>query len=353
MGGAGAYTLGYGCKEVDDAVHQAIGAGNGSSLRCAEEIYLAEKLIELHPWADRVRLAVSCEGARALAIHIARAASGKKEVVVCSGEGSSAAAQTMRTALGDALRIPNNDLSALQALIQGHAIGVIWMDFAHDGLPEQGFLERVRALARANGIVLIYDECATGFRQTFGGLHKLHAVEPDLAIFGKALGNGYSIAATIGRLSVMEAGQTSFDCGTGEASRIGPVAALETLRTMQQVESWEQISAIGNVITRQWQILAQRYGLKISMHGLSALAKFSIVSPNASAYEVLIKQEMLGKGLLAGTGVCVCTAHVPEVTNQYFEALEPAFALIAQCEAGRDVAALLAGRNGRDERRAD
>jgi glutamate-1-semialdehyde 2,1-aminomutase len=85
--GIGTNTLGYGHPEVDEAVHQTVTAGNMSTFNCPEEVYLAERLVELHPWADMVRLARSGGEANAVAIRIARAASGRDKVAICGYHG--------------------------------------------------------------------------------------------------------------------------------------------------------------------------------------------------------------------------------------------------------------------------
>jgi len=363
--GVGTNTLGYGDDEVDAAVRGTIDAGNMSTLNCPEEVYLAEKLIEMHPWADMARFARSGGEANAIAIRIARAASGRDTVAICGyhgwhdwylaanlGDDKNLAGHLLpglepngvpMALRGSVLPFRYNNFPELQELVRRHSIGAIKMEVTRNFGPEQGFLENVRKLASDNGIVLIFDECTSGFRQSFGGLHALYGVEPDMAMFGKAMGNGYAITAAIGRREIMEAAQTSFISSTFWTERIGPTAALKTLEVMQRVKSWAQITNAGKAITARWQTLAKAHGLTITTGGLPALTGFSIVSPNALAYKTLIAQEMLAQGFLAGTSVYVCTAHVPEIIDRYFEALDPVFALIAQCEAGRDVTSLLKG----------
>jgi glutamate-1-semialdehyde 2,1-aminomutase len=109
------------------------------------------------------------------------------------------------------------------------------------------------------------------------------------------------------------------------------------------VKSWEQITQTGSNITSRWKALAEKHGLSISTSGLPALAGFSFNSPRSLAYKTLISQEMLSKGYLAGTSVYVCTEHTPEIVDDFFEKLDPVFALIRECENGRDVSSLLKG----------
>ncbi|HWX30691.1 MAG TPA: aminotransferase class III-fold pyridoxal phosphate-dependent enzyme [Steroidobacteraceae bacterium] len=363
--GIGTNILGYGHPEVDDAVRATIDAGNMSTLNCPEEVYLAEKLIELHPWAHMARFARAGGEADAIAVRIARAASGKDKVAICGyhgwhdwylaanlGDDKNLAGHLLpglepngvpKGLRGSVLPFNYNRLDELEALVREHDVGVIMMEVSRNLGPAGDFLLQVRKLASARGIVLVFDECTSGFRQTFGGLHKLYGVEPDMAMFGKALGNGYAITAVIGRREIMECAQTSFISSTFWTERIGPTAALKTLEVMQRTRSWEQITKIGRDVTARWQALAGKYGLSISTSGLPALATFGFNSPNALAYKTLITQEMLANGYLAGTSVFACTEHTPQVVDEFFAALDPVFGLVRECEDGRDVMRLLKG----------
>ena len=363
--GIGTNILGYGHPEVDEAVRKTVDAGNMSTFNCPEEVYLAEKLIELHPWADMVRLARSGGEANAIAIRIARAASGKDKVAICGYHGwhdwylsanlgddkgldghllpGLEPSGVPRSLRGTVFPFNYNNFAELEVLVNAHDIGVIKMEVVRDKGPEDNFLRKVRQLATDRGIVLIFDECTSGFRQTFGGLHKMYGVEPDMAMFGKALGNGYGITATIGKREVMGAAQTTFISSTFWTERIGPTAALKTLEVMERLKSWDTITQAGLSVRKGWQTLADKHDLKIYHWGLPSLTGFTFQSPDALAYKTLITQEMLSKGYLAGNSVYACIDHTPGVVADFFTALDPVFAQIKECEAGRDVMAMLNG----------
>jgi len=363
--GIGTNTLGYGHPEVDDAVRSTIDAGNMSTFNCPEEVYLAEKLVELHPWADMVRLARTGGEANAVAIRIARAASGKDKVAICGyhgwhdwylsanlGDDQSLDGHLLpglepngvpRSLRGTVFPFNYNNFAELEALVNTHDIGVIKMEVVRNAGPEDNFLHKVRNLAAERGIVLIFDECTSGFRETFGGLHKKYGVEPDMAMFGKALGNGYAITATIGRREIMEAAQTTFISSTFWTERIGPTAALKTLEVMEREKSWETITTTGLNIRHGWQKLADKYSLKIDHWGLPSLTGFTFKSTDSLAYKTLLTQEMLAKGYLASNSVYVCIDHTPKVVDGFIEALDPVFGLIKECEDGRDIMSLLKG----------
>lgn len=363
--GIGTNILGYGHQEVDDAVRKTIDAGNMSTFNCPEEVYLAEKLIEIHPWADMVRFARSGGEANAIAIRIARAASGKDKVAICGyhgwhdwylsanlGDDKNLAGHLLpglepngvpQNLRGTVFPFNYNNYTELEALVTAQDIGVIKMEVSRNKGPEDNFLQKVRKLATDKNIVLIFDECTSGFRETFGGLHKKYGVEPDMAMFGKALGNGYAITATIGKREVMEAAQSTFISSTFWTERTGPTAALKTLEVMEREKSWDTITNTGLYIRAEWQKLADKHGLSINHWGLPALTGFSFNSENALAYKTLVTQEMLAKGYLAGTSVYVCTEHTKQVVDACFKALDPVFGLVKQCEEGRDVLSLLKG----------
>lgn len=365
--GVGTNTLGYGHEEVDDAILATVRAGNMTTLNCPEEVELAERLVELHPWADMVRFARTGGEANAVAIRIARAAAGRDKVAFCGYHGwhdwylsaNLADGQGLdghllpgleprgvpRNLAGTVLPFRYNDAEALERMLSYHPdIGAIKMEVSRSAAPAPGFLERVRALATAHGAVLVFDECTSGFRETFGGLHKKFGVEPDMAIFGKALGNGYAITAVLGRREIMQAAQTTFISSTFWTERIGPSAALKTLEVMERERSWERITETGMSIRERWTELAARYGLALDHWGIPALTGFSFQGENALAYKTLITQEMLGAGYLAGNSIYVSIAHTSEVLDGYFEALDPVFSVIGACERGeQDVSSLLKG----------
>jgi glutamate-1-semialdehyde 2,1-aminomutase len=215
------------------------------------------------------------------------------------------------------------------------------MEVSRNEGPKDSYLQKVRDLATENNIILIFDECTSGFRETFGGLHKKYGVEPDIAIFAKALGNGYAISACIGKQEFMQAAQQTFISSTFWTERVGPTAALKTLEVMEREKSWETITQIGENISNQWKRLADKHGLKINTWGLPALSGYTFNSPDALAYKTLITQEMLKKGYLATNSVYACTEHTQQLVDGYFVALDPIFKTIKECEEGKDVNTLL------------
>jgi len=351
--GVGTNILGYSNPEVDNAVMETVRKGNLSTLNAPEEIYLAEKLIELHPWADMVRYARSGGEICAIAVRIARAATGKDKVAFCGyhgwhdwylaanlGENDSLDGHLLpgldpngvpRALAGTSIPFQFNDLEALTNILRNDPeVGAIYMEVQRSDPPAPGFLEGVRALATKYNAVLIFDECTSGFRRTLGGMHLHYGVEPDLATFGKTLGNGYAITAVIGRESVMQAAQKTFISSTFWTERIGPTAALATLKVMEETNAPQRVHEIGIQVQQRWVELGTAHGLVVTPGGLPALANFSIDNYDPLAVKTYITQAMLDHGYLASNSMYTSIAHTPEVLDQYFEALGTVFAQITR-----------------------
>jgi glutamate-1-semialdehyde 2,1-aminomutase len=363
--GIGTNILGYGHEEVDEAVIKTVKAGNVSTFNCPEEVELAEKLIEINPWADMVRLARTGGESNSVAIRIARAASGRDKVAICGyhgwhdwylsanlGDEQNLAGHLLpgldpagvpKILSGTTLPFNYNNFQELLDLVNKHDIGVIKMEVTRNMGPEDNFLQKVRDLATERRIVLIFDECTSGFRQTFGGIYKIYGVEPDMAIFSKALGNGYAIAAIVGKKQIMQAAQKTFISSTFWTERIGPTAAIATLKVMERIKSWEIITNTGLEIKERWQRLADKHQITISHWGIPALTGFNFNSGNNLAYKTYITQEMLSKGYLVGNSIYVSIAHTSEILDAYFYELDKLFADIRDFEDGRDVTSLLKG----------
>ena len=354
--GIGTNTLGYGNDEVDNAVIDTVKKGNMSTFNCPEEVALAEKLVELNPWADMVRFARSGGEANSIAIRIARAASGKDKVAICGYHGWHDWYLSANHNKGDELSShllsglnPNgvpknlkntvhpfhyNDFEELLDIVTSNDIGVIKMEVMRNFGPEDNFLQKVRDLATQRNIVLIFDECTSGFRETYGGIYKKYGVEPDMAMYGKTIGNGYALTAVVGKKAVMEAAQTSFISSTFWTERIGPTAALKTLEVMQNMKSWDIITAQGKKIQSQWKSLAETHNIEIMVSGMPALSTYSFSSDNAMAYKTFVAQEMLKKGFLASTNFYACTEHKDVNIAHYFDALDGVYKTISDCEKG-------------------
>jgi len=347
--GIGTNVLGYANEEVNKAVIDAVKNGSASTLNCPEEVKLAEKLIEIHPWAEMARFARTGGESCAIAVRIGRAASGKDGVAFCGYHGWSdwyLAANLAddknldgqllpglepkgvpRGLKGTAIPFEYNRLDQLERIIKENDIGVIIMEPVRDKEPKDDFLKKVRELSTKNNIVLIFDEITSGFRKVLGGIHLHYGVYPDIAVIGKALGNGYPIGAVIGKRSIMDAAQSTFISSTYWTERIGPAAALATLRIMERDNVPAKIDKMGKYIGSRWEELAKKHGLDLHVGGLPSLTHFDFDREHLKI-KTLITQEMLKKGYLAGNSIYVSILHSKKVVDKYIDDLDEVFKAI-------------------------
>ncbi len=355
----GTSSLGYCNSNIDNEVKLTIKRGNMSTLNCPEEVKLAEKLLELHPWAEMVRFARTGGEANSIAVRIARASSGRDKIAICGYHGwhdwylsanlsdSSNLEEHLLPGLNP-LGVPRelkdtvfpfnyNDIDELKKIIKENPdLAAVKMEVVRSVEPKNEYLKEVRRLCTENNIVLIFDECTSGFRETYGGVHKKYNVFPDLCMLGKALGNGYAITAVIGKREIMESAQNTFISSTFWTERIGPTAGLATLKEMEKVKSWEIITAKGKTIKNNWRKLASNHNISIKITGMDALATFIIESDNWLKYKTYITQSMLEKNFLAANVVYTSTKHSNKILNEYFDSLDKVFRKIGDFERGVD-----------------
>lgn len=359
MMGVGTNILGYSRKEVDDAVRKVIHKGNMSTLNSKEEILLAEKLIEMHPWSGKVRFARTGGEAAAIAVRIARAATGRDKIAICGYHGwhdwylsvnlsnlknlnshlmKNAPIQgVLKNLKNSAFVFEYNNFKQLEEIVSKHNIGAVIMEVSRNELPKKNFLQKIRKLTKKKNIVLIFDECTSGFRETFGGLHIKYKVNPDIATFGKALGNGYAINAVVGTDSVMNYTNESFISSTFWTERIGSAAAIKTLEIMDKLKSWNFISKQGAIIKSKWRDLSIKHKIEIKIEGLNALPKFSFKNSSNNYFKTYISQEFLKRNFLAGNTIYLCIDHNKNILDKYFEIMDEIFFKIKKNIENREV----------------
>ena len=190
-----------------------------------------------------------------------------------------------------------NNFDEIKRLHKKHNIGVIKLEIARNELPDKEFLRKTRKFCNKNKIILVFDECTSGFRRNLGGVHLTTGINPDIAMFGKAMGNGYAITAVIGRKKIMKAAEKSFISSTFWTERIGFVAANKTLELMKKSKSYNQLISNGKHINKRWLELANKYDLSINISGIESITSFSF-KKNNQLYKTFISQEMLKKVFL-------------------------------------------------------
>ncbi len=332
MMGVGTSILGFGDPRVDEAVTKVVQQGVVSTLNCPEEVLLAEKLVELHPWSGQARFARSGGEACAMAVRIARAASGKDGVAICGYHGwhdwylaANLSADSAldghllpglstrgvpRALVGTTVAFDYNDLDGLKEIVASKDIGVIIMEVERTTRPAPGFLEAVRQLASDNGIVLIFDESTSGFRQVLGGHHLTLDISPDMAVFGKTLGNGYAITAVLGTDNVMDVARELFISSTFWSERIGPAAGLASLAAMVEEGAPARVHQLG---LRYRKELAERMGENADNMNFAGLPAISVVGLSNVGSSALLKtyivDQLLQRDYLAGPALYATLSH--------------------------------------------
>lgn len=365
--GIGAHVLGAADPDVDAAVTEAIAKGTSSTLNCPEEVELAELLIELHPWAEQVRYARCGGEAMAIAVRIARAKTGKDNVAFCGYHGWHdwylAANLGSKDALeghlmkgldpkgvpsalkGTAFPFHYNKIDELRSIVKAHGkdLAAIVMEPIRGHAPEPGFLEEVREIARKIGAVFIFDEVSAGFRLTCGGAHLLLGAEPDIAVFAKGMSNGYPMAAVIGKREVMKAAEDSFISSTYWTERIGPVAALATIRKFRKHHVHEHLIRMGGLVQQGWNNAAKRSGLTIEVSGMKPMSHFVFTGDDDRTMATLFVQEMLKRNYLASPDFYATFAHTDAHVEKYLKTCEEVFKLIAKAKKEGTIKKLLKG----------
>ncbi|MBF0482624.1 MAG: aminotransferase class III-fold pyridoxal phosphate-dependent enzyme [Desulfovibrionaceae bacterium] len=358
--GVGAVILGYADDEVDDAVVAAVRNGVATSLNCPEEVALAELLTTMHPWADMVRYARSGGEAMAMAVRIARAATGR-DTVLFSGyhgwmdwylaanlDGDALDGQLLpglapngvpKGLAGTAIPFFFNDIAALHEKIAGREreIAAIVVEPARGEEAPRQYLDSLVATAGRIGATLIFDEITSAFRMNAGGIHLRYGVAPDMAVFAKSMANGYAMAAVIGRREVMEAAQTTFISSTNWTERVGPAAALATIGKYVRENAAEHICAIGRAVQTLWRGAADRHGLSVRVSGLPSLCHLDFPGEYSRERATFFTIAMLARGFLGYRQFKPCLAHALDDVSAYGQAVDEVFAAMA----ATDPAALL------------
>ncbi len=352
--GIGACTLGFADEDVNNAVKKAIDKGSMCSLNFPEEVELAKLMLKLHPWAEMARFTRSGGEAMSVAVRIARAASGKDRVLFCGYHGwhdwyISANISSNKALDGQLLPgleprgIPRtlcetsipfnwNNTEEFLSLINKYdgEIGAVVLESVRNYQPEKEFVDTIRKITKEKGIVFIVDEITSGFRINVGGAHIVYGVEPDMAVFAKAMSNGYPLGAIIGKKNIMQAAQDTFISSTYWTERIGSVAGLATIQKMLDLDSPTHLQKIGKMVQEGWVEAANKNGLKIHLSGIYPLSHFGFETKNPLLEKTVFSKIMLEYGYLATTFIYTSMAHTEAIAKDYLEKVDIAFNRISK-----------------------
>jgi glutamate-1-semialdehyde 2,1-aminomutase len=334
--GAGAVLLGHAHPAVVRAVQDQAAQGTGLSINHPLELETAELLAELVPCAEMVRFCKGGGEANAVAVRIARAATGRDKVVFCGYHGwhdwylaaNLESESTLSTHLlpgipprgvpqeleGTALPFEFNNLDSLRRVLDAHSreVACVILEAARSYLPEPGFLEGVRNLTRQQGVVLIFDEVVTGFRTARGGAQEYFNVIPDMATFAKCISNGFALGAVAGKREVMEVAVDSFISSVYWAEATGLAAGKATLKEYVKQPVCIAIQDFGKAFVAGCLRVIEECGVPATMIGLLSFPSLTFRNVPLELLDPLVTlymQETAKRGLFGGPGHFFCMQH--------------------------------------------
>ncbi len=362
--------LGFADPDVNAAVIRRVHLGSMATQQTYDEVRLTELLLEIHPWADMARFARTGGESMAVAVRIARAATGRDKVAICGyhgwhdwylaanlGEqGPDALAGHLLGGLNP-MGVPRslrettfpfayNQLDQLDEISARHGdnLAAIVMEPTRHNDPDPGFLEGVRERANRLGAKLIFDEISIGWRLCLGGAHLKYGVEPDIAVFAKTISNGFPMAAVIGNGTTMSAAQSSFISSAYWTEGVGPAAAVAAVTKMRRIDVPTHLAQIGSQLIDGWSELGRRHRVPVTTGGRPELVVVEFAHEHAIALMTLFTRRMLNRGILAGAGFNPTLAHEPRHVNSYLAAADEVFPEIAESIAKGDVTERIDGK---------
>jgi glutamate-1-semialdehyde aminotransferase/spore coat polysaccharide biosynthesis protein SpsF (cytidylyltransferase family) len=350
--------LGYAHDEVNAAAAAQLEEGHSFSLPHPVEVQLAERLTRLIPCAEMVRFGKNGSDATSGAVRAARAFTGRERIACCGYHGWQDwyIGSTARNA-GVPLAVRQlthpfiyNDLSSLEKLFNEHSgeFAAVIMEPMNFVDPSPGFLAAVKELAHQHGALLIFDEICTGFHFGLGGAQKLFDVTPDLACFGKAMGNGFPISCVLGRADVMRIFSEIFFSFTFAGEVASMAAAMKVLDILEDTDALARIEANGRTLQDGVSTMVKEAGLSARIKAIGrsqwSLLKFTEQSGvDSPVLKNLFQQEALKRGVLLLVSHNVTAAHDSSAIEQTLEAYAEVIKTLANWLQDSDPARFLEG----------
>ena len=342
--GLGAVILGHNYSSVSDAIREQLGQGMSFSLMHPLEVEVSEILRDLIPCADMVRFGKNGSDVTTGAIRTARAYTGRDLVAHCGYHGwhdwyigcTPRNKGVPQSAIDQQFAFEYNNLDSLREILDNHPEGIAAVIMEPYGvtMPEEGFLKGVKDLAYEHGAVLIFDEVGTGFRFHLGGIHQYFGIDPDLACFGKAMGNGMPISALVGRSEIMEVLDDVFYSFTAGGECLSLAAAKATLAEIEEQSVIPFLWESGEVLKAGFNRLVMDYGMRqyLECVGLSprTFVVFREINDTpALLVKSLFQQEVLKRGVLSLSAAhCMSFSHSREDVEYTLGAYQEAFEVL-------------------------
>lgn len=365
--GLRAVTLGHAYGPVVEAAKRQLDLGNNFNRPGAIEVEAAETLLSQVPWAEMVKFTKDGSTAVTAGLKLARAHTGRALVAICADSpffsyddwfiGTTAMDGGIAPGATDLiLRFRYNDLASLEQLFDEHPdqIAMVLLEPARGIEPAPGFLEGVRDLTRKRGALLMFDEMVTGYRYCVAGAHQLYGIDPDLASFGKAIANGFSVSAIVGRRDVMDLGGLTHDKArvfllstTHGAEHVGLAAAIATMKIYEQEPVIEHLYREGARLREGFEQVARSNGLAdyLPLTGRDCALTFGCLDLDgkpSQEFRTLFLQELVRGGVLAPS-LFVSYSHDREAIEKTIEAADAAMRVYARAVAAGSTDGLLIG----------
>ena len=318
--------LGYAHDGVNAAVAEQLAQGHSFSLPHPLEVELAERLTRLIPCAERVRFGKNGSDATSGAVRAARALTGRERIACCGYHGWQdwyIGSTTRNAGVPEAVRALTqafvyNDLGSLQKLLHEHEgeFAAVILEPVNFWPPVSGFLEGVKNLAHQHGALLIFDEICSGFHFGLGGAQKKFGVTPDLACFGKAMGNGFPIACVVGRADAMKVFEDIFFSFTFGGEVASMAAAMQVLDVLETTDALARMNANGRLLQEGLNVLAEQAGLqdRIKCIGYPSWSLIKFIDADGKdslLVRSLFTQECVKRGVLLLATHNLTAAHDP------------------------------------------
>lgn len=316
----GPLVLGYCYDKVDEAIKKQLEDGITFSLTHPLEVELSEKITELIPCAESVRISkTGCDAASA-AVRIARAFTGREKVLSCGYHGwhdwyisvTDRNAGIPKAVQDLTFTFNYNDIESLKDSIDEDTACVI-MEPTVFHEPREGFLEEVKEICHKNGSLLIFDEIWTGFRLNIGGAQTHFGVTPDLATFSKAMANGMPISIVCGRKDVMKVLEHDvffFTTFGGEALSLA--ASVATIDELVEKNVPAHLDRQGAKLKDGYNKIAEDLGMdytKAIGFNYRSMVTYDPKAGDPLLQKTLVQQEMIKRGVLWGGFHTMCYSH--------------------------------------------
>ena len=348
--GTGAAVLGYADPDVNSFVTKEISKSVNTTLNSPLEVALAKELLSINSFADSVKFSRGGGEAMSIAVRIARTYS-KKDIVIFSGYHGwhdwyiatnlkskknlnkhllpgLTANGVPKNLINSVIPCTYNNAAELKNLLKKYKnnIAAIIIEGAKNTYPSKEFLHEIFQYKKNNKCAFVVDDISSGFRVSRGGSFQKVNYEPDLAVYGKCMGNGFAISAVVGKSNLMDQAQNTFISSNFWTESVGFAAGIAAIKKMKKIKIWQHTNNIGKIYKSSVVEIAKRHDIKISFNDVDAMCfmqfGYSKLNDRIVTY---ITDEMLKRGYLFATGFFPSYKHKEKTITKFTSNLESVF----------------------------